>query len=368
MRVTLLGRDFPPRVGGIADHTDHLAHALAARDHTVSVVCSPPGDPRADVSVCAVVQGWRAHDVPAIAGAVAATDPERILWQYNPFSIGARGLAPSAAPRIARALAGIAPLTVLFHELWFPWGRAGARGVAWAIVQRAQARGVLRAATSWIVTTPSREAELQGLDLSKTHRIPVGTNVDPTDATRADARRELAIPAEAFVIAHLGSAGPGRDLVPMFDALATLRREGAEALLLLAGDTGPLHIPPGVAPYVRAPGPEPLARLSLALRAADVYLHADPDGASAGRRTTLVAALAHGLPILAYRGPDRAPELEGAIVEVARDARDVADALRRSATDPTMREELGARAVRIFDDHFSWRRIAEDVEGVLLGR
>lgn len=368
MRVTLLGRDFPPRVGGIADHTDHLAHALAARGHAVSVVCSPPGDARADVSVRAVVQGWRAHDVPAIARAVAATEPDRIIWQYNPFSIGARGLAPSAAPRIARALAGIAPLTVLFHELWFPWGRAGARGVAWAVVQRAQARGVLHAATSWIVTTPSREEALHARDASKTHRIPVGTNVDPVAAGKQEARRELGISADAFVVAHLGSAGPGRDLGPMFDALATLRREDTEALLMLAGDTGPLRIPPEVAPYVRAPGPEPLARLSLALRAADVYLHADPVGASAGRRTTLVAALAHGLPILAYRGPDRAPELDGAIVEVARDACDVADALRRFATDPPMREELGARAARIFEDHFSWRRIAEDVEGVLLGR
>lgn len=344
MRVTLVGRDFPPQLGGIADHTDRLAGALADRKHEITVVCGTPADTRDGFDV----RGVTDHE---LLSAVRDSAPEAIIWQYNPFSIGSRGLANGAGKR-ARALAAIAPLTVVFHEMWFPWGRAGLRGLIWAVAQRRQGKAVLRAARNAIVTTPEREIQ------SKTHRIPVGTNIDPIDESKAEAREALGIDPSAFVVVHLGGTGPGRDLGPVADATAQIG-----AVLYLAGDTGP-DVPTGA--HIVAPGRESADRLSRALRAADIYFHADPVGASAGRRTSLVAALAHGLPVVAYAGPQRAPELTGVISEVARDAREVADALTRLRGAPDERLRSGLRGRQIFDDLFSWRRIAEGIETVLI--
>ena len=356
MRITVLARRFPPTVGGIADHTDLLARELATRGHEVTVVCSPPADPREHVAVHAVIERWDAKGFDAIAHAVGGTRPDAILWQYNPFEIGRRGLAPSAG-RLARALAATAPLTVYFHELWFPWGRNGLKGLLWAVTQRLQARGVLKAARRWIVTTESRERALSD---PKATRIPVGTNVEPTG--------ERAAVGGDFVLAHLGSTGPGRDLRPAYDAIARLRAEGIDARLLLAGDTGPLDIPPAILDAVITTGTTAHARdLSPYLAAAHAYLHADPVGPSAGRRTSIVAALAHGLPVIAYRGPDHASELvDGTnIILVEPDGTALADAVRSLIADPARAREIGEAGRRTFEDHFSWRRIGDAVSLLL---
>lgn len=346
MRVTIVGRDFPPAPGGIADHTDRLANSLALLGHVVSVVCAAPADARSAFDIVTATD----EDLLML---VRATRPDALVWQYNPFSIGERGMATGAGAR-ARGLAEIAPLTVFFHEMWFPWGREGLRGAVWALAQRREGKRVLGACTHAIVTTPERVRSVG----AKGTRIPVGTNIDPVTDSKPSARAQLNIPLGAYVVAHLGGTGPGRDLGPVSDAVAAI-----DGMLYLAGDTGP-DVPAG--DHVRAPGREDPERLSIALRAADVYVHADPVGASAGRRTSLVAALAHALPVIAYAGPQRAPELAGAIVEVARDARAVQAALIRLRDDPGERLRSGLTNRHIFDEHFSWRRIAEDVEHVLL--
>lgn len=365
MRVTILGRHFPPAMSGIGDHTDLLASELARRGATVTVVCSPPAESRASFAVHPVVQRWDAAGYPGIARAVAATHPDAILWQYNPFAVGRHGIALGVA-RLAKTLAASAPLIVFCHELWFPWGREGARGLLWALAQRAQAAGVLRAARRAIVTTESRERALRRYG-PKIVRIPVGTNVEPRATEPAAARARLGIPADAFVVAHLGGLGPGRDPEPAFAALATLRARGLDAHLLLIGTTGPFRRPAAIEDGLHLTGPGTREELSAALSASDVYLHMDRAGPSAGRRTTLVAALAHGLPIVSYRGPDHASELiEGRSVVTVEPTPDaLARALGELAANPDIRRALGRAARETFDANFAWTRIGERLMDVL---
>lgn len=363
MRVTILAREFPPAIGGIGDHTDRMAFELTRRGADVTVVTSPGAAARDAFSVRDVVDRWDARGVETIVRAVRDSAPNVVVWQYNPFAIGRRGCAPFAG-RLARALSSCAPLVVYFHELWFPWGRRGARGLAWAVCQRAQARGVLRAASRWIVTTEARERDLARRDPAKTIRIPVGTNVAPLPDVE-DARARFVIPSGAFVVAHLGTAGSHRDFVPVFGALDRLAAHGVDARLVLAGNSGPADVPARLADRVVVTGPMSHEGLSAVLRASGVYLHADPAGASAGRRTALVAALAHGLPLVAYRGPDTAPQLGEALVAVERDADDLARALEHLASDPAERARRGAAARAVFDDYFSWERIGDALMGVM---
>ncbi len=363
MRVAILGRDFPPVLGGISDHTDLIAGELSKRALDVTVLCSPPADPRSDVEVRPVIRAW--DDYHAIASAVRDAQPQVILWQYNPFAVGRRGLAPGAGS-LARSLSRIAPIALYAHELWFPWGRSGAKGALWALSQRISTRAVLRSCARWIVTTEAREVELAGLDASRVVRIPVGTNVAPTGVRD---RARFGIPEDAFVLAHLGSAGPGRDLAPAFRAISALRARGVDARLFLVGNTGPFSTPASLSDAVVMTGTAPLGELSTALASSDAYLHADPVGPSAGRRTTLVAALAHGLPVIAYRGPDHASELvEGHnILMIDRSDAQLAGAIEGLRDDPARTLALGAAAYATYEAHFAWPVIADRVVEVLRG-
>jgi len=356
MRVTFLSRDFPPRIGGIGDHTDHLAGELARRGHEVTVLCAPPAEPRDAFTVRADVPRWDATGIARLLRAVDASRPDAILWQYNPFMLGRRGLAP-ASGRLARALARGAPLIVLAHELWFPWGREGLKGFLWAVAQRVQTASVLRAADAVVVTTDARARSVARLH-RRVRVVPIGANIEPGDAPATDARESLGIPPDAFVVTHFGSVGPGRNLAPAFEAVARLRARGVDARLVLAGNTGPFERPLALNGSMQTTGVLPREQLSSVLAASDVYLHPDPAGPAAGRRGSLTAALAHGLPIVAYRGPDIPPQLQDGrnVVLVEPVLRALADALGAIAADPGHARRLGEAARETYRSVFSWER------------
>lgn len=362
MRVTILGRDFPPAIGGIGDHTDLLAAELARLRQHVTVLCGAPAESRDTFDVRAVLTRWDRNGHAAIVDAVEQTTPDVIVWQYNPFAVGPRGVAGGAAT-LARELARCAPLIAFAHELWFPWGRDGLRGLVWASAQRIQTRGVLRACATTIVTTEARERDLARKGIGRVRRIPVGTNVIPSGAP---GRERFGIAGNAFVLGHLGSAGPGRDLAPAREAIAALREHGTDARLLLIGNTGPIEA--SADGSVISTGLLSRSDLSDALFSCDAYLHADPVGPSVGRRGSLVAALAHGLPLIAYRGPDAAPQLiDGrSVLFTERNASALTRTLETLAADPARRRALGDAARAVHDEEFAWdvlgKRIVEVLE------
>jgi len=362
MRVTIVGREFPPAISGIGDHTDLLAAELVRLGHDVTVVCRAPGEQRETFTVLPVRSDFDARGGAELARTVASTRPDAIIWQYNPFSFGRRGLALGAG-RFARALKAVAPLIVSAHELWFPWGRNRARGFLWAVSQRLQTRAVLRAAAHTVVTTDRRLGDLpRGLAASV---IPIGANIEP--GSSGSGREHLGIPDDAFVVAHFGSVGPGRDLGPVVDAVATLRERGIDARLLLAGNTGPFEHPASLNGSLIATGTGSRGEVSRVLASADVYVHPDRVGPAPGRRGSLAAALAHGLALVAYDGPDRDRRLESGrnCVLVGADAGDVTRALEALALDPGRRRLLGEALQQTYEQTFAWHRVGGAFDALL---
>lgn len=372
MRLAIISRDMPPAVGGIGDHTGLLAQELAARAHEVVVLCSPPADARADIDVRPVIPAFNAKTVGVIDAALADAHPDAILWQYNPFTIGRKGIGPSAR-RIARTMARHAPLVLVAHELWFPWGRQALRGVAWAVAQRLETAAVVRASRRVVVTTESRLATLDRWfpkrrdDVSL---IPISATIEPDPARGTNGMRtRFGLDESSFVLAHVGSAGPGRDFGPAFEALRRLRAEGVDARLLLIGRGGNTDIPPGIEGAVTSTGVLEREEVSLALHSADAYVFCEPSGPAAGRKTSLLAALAHGLPVVAYAGRDRDSGLRNGenvmLVEPRTDA--VTRALRELARDASLRVRLGRGARRLYDERFAWPVAGEAFDKLLEG-
>jgi glycosyltransferase involved in cell wall biosynthesis len=110
----------------------------------------------------------------------------------------------------------------------------------------------------------------------------------------------------------------------------------------------------------------PEGELGARLGRADAALFVRGGGISS-RRGTALAALAAGLPIVGYAGPETAPPLSEAGVILGRpgDAESAAAALAQLARDPGLAHSLRESSVSAYSEHFAWPVVAEHLERAL---
>jgi len=311
--------------------------------------------------------GTAARYVPdGLAGLGAATpEPPWILLQYNPFRYGRAGIAPGLvreASRLRRRCR--APLAVMVHEAWVEM--SDPRSTLVGACQRAQLRALLALADGVMTSTQALAGELG----ARAVHVPVATNVTPLATTPALARARLGI-ADRLVLSLFGRANPSRALDHARRAIAAVaRRHGAGRVVVLNLGAGApaLDVPAGV--EVRSPGHLDDAELSRWLWASDLVLLPFTDGAST-RRTTLMAALAHGRPVVALRGRSTDSVLtahaDALVLTPAGDPEGFVRATVEMAGDAERRVAVGAAGRRLYEARFDWPVLARKVAGVLAG-
>lgn len=213
-------------------------------------------------------------------------------------------------------------------------------------------------------TSEAELAELQELCGDRAPLMLVRNGVPvpspPSREERAQARKELEIPEDAVVALMMNRLEPRKR--PLSAARATLlaEKEGANLVLLVAGD-GPLRRDlSGLAgPSIRLLGfrrdPENL------LAAADLFvLVSEWEGLS----LSLLEAMAAGVPALVSDGPGN-PEVvdagSGRVVPLG-DEEALAQALVEFAASPQHRAEAGAAARRRVAEHFTLEQMVAGVE------
>lgn len=232
------------------------------------------------------------------------------ILHYCPFSQGIRGIPflTPLLPLIARAK-GIR-MTVILHELCFPWRRAGVRGAIWAASQRIALLPLVTASQALVVTTQGRAEWLARKfpgSRQKVQVVPVWTNIP---AGGSESKR---ITRTGFVFGSLGWDNRGSAVETILDALKALAEEGRDVRMLLIGGPGTDSVAGQrwrkAAAYRNVEGKIQFTSPALSatavseyLRGLDAYLHIDSAGPTP-RRTSLAAALAHGKPIVAFSGP-----------------------------------------------------------------
>jgi glycosyltransferase involved in cell wall biosynthesis len=103
--------------------------------------------------------------------------------------------------------------------------------------------------------------------------------------------------------------------------------------------------------------------VSERLRQADVQLFVR--GCASSRRGSLVAGIAHGLPIVAFRGAETSWPITEAGIELVPDGDlpAAARAIVRIAEDPEWAARSRAREREVYDRYLSWERIAGRLMG-----
>ena len=174
-----------------------------------------------------------------------------------------------------------------------------------------------------------------------------------TAAARARARRELGLPADAFVAGSFGFVTPQKRLEPVLAAFARLRRERPGALLLVAGEISPHYdfdaaLAAGGRDGVVVTGRLSLERLHAAMSAVDVALNLrHPTGGETS--AALLRLLALGQPAIVTRAGSFAELPDGAVAKVAVDEQEcdlLAALLLELAADPELGARMGAAARR----------------------
>ena len=356
MRVLIVCPSYPPQdvTCGVGDYTRCLAEELVRLGEQVTVVASAAwrGPERGGVGVLPIL------DAPAPWWRVIPTDVVNL--QYAPDLYRERG-------RALRATLST-PTVVTFHTLLDATLRS--RGVAlWLLTS---ARHVV-AANEEVTTMVRRRLPWIARRLTE---VPIGSNIaiaSPGDP--AEIRASIGAPPRAPLLVHFGLVYPGKGLETLLEALAIVRVTHAETHLVVAGDTREadrayrsdleaLAVKLGVARAVTWTGRRDDEDVSRILALADIFV-APFDGGASIRRGSLLAAFAHGLPVVSTSPAVVSAYLrdgDNVALVAPRDPTALAARIGVLLDSPAQRARL-ADGARKLATRLAWPAIAEEMRG-----
>ncbi len=315
MNWHLITCEYPPRVGGVADHTRIVAEGLAAEGDRVHVWCpAAEGEspmPSEGVTVRREMGEFRPSDLRHAGRALKEfVAPRRLLVQWVPHGYGYRSMNVWFCLWLwARTFLRGDEVTLVVHEPFLAFGEGSRRQDVVALVHRLMTTILLSSAHRVWTTIPKWEECLRPYALGR--RVPFGwlpvpsTTPVTASAEEAAATRALYTRAGEALVGHFGTYGGHitatlRDLLPrLLSAHACsvlLMGRGSEAMLEEL-----LHKHPQLAGRLSAAGVLSPVKLSRHLAACDLLVQPYPDGVST-RRTSVMAGLAHGLPVVTTKG------------------------------------------------------------------
>jgi len=338
--------------------------------HVFTSPCAPIAPADAGVSVRRLPGHFGPGDLAVLERHLAQLPrPLRLLVQYVPHAFGWKGMNVPLCLWLAWRRRN--PLWVMFHEVAFPVSR----GQPWRQnllggVNRVMAGLLARAAQRVFVSIPAWEPLLRRLAprLPPCTWLPVPSNIEAQPAPEAVARqrRLLAPAAGADLLGHFGTYG--EHITPLLQAvlpplLASSRRRKV-ILLGRGGDRFAQALAlahPTLALQLVAPGTLAAEEIPPHLAACDILLQPYPDGVSS-RRTSLMAGLALGLPIVTTDGALTEPlwRDSGAVaLAPAGDAGAFVEQVERMLAQPEQAGILAERARDLYQKTFSLERTIE---------
>jgi len=347
--VWLLGRSDEP-VDAVRDYCRLLAEAVA-----------PQGIEAVPVEVSWNAHGWRA----ALQGASAAISGLRPTWvvlQYTPMAWSRRGF-PLGALRAALTIRrGGYRLAVMFHD-WTSyegprsidrfrrWFQLGVMRLLFSLAQRA-IFPVPPDCVCWIPQGTPRAAF-----------IPVGANLPDALCSSPVGESNEAVPTVAVFCLASGPAG-AREVAALIDVvrsaasgrrlrLSVFGRGAAEAQSTLQAAFAQSKVELDICPAL-LPAEEIVRRLQQAHAALFVRGQLEP------QRSSALAAIACGTPLVAFGDPRRAFPTSTAGVLLARpgDAQGLAERLAEVLDNPGLRHQMREASRRAYEHYFCWKSIA----------
>lgn len=364
----ILTGEYPPSIGGVADHACIVAKGLVdtgAEVHVWAPQCGvDESDDRGGVHVHRLADHFGARALKELSRCTAAED--RILVEYVPHAFGFKSANVLFCLWLysRRRLS----ITVLFHEVAYALTlHHRMRYNALGIVHRVMAGIVGRSAEHILVTIPAWKEMLRPvLGRKRCVSIEVVPTMNLTPVVRdveGVARLHQLYASNKLLIGTFGTYGGS--LAPMLEqVLPRLLRMHPKTTALLLGANGDRFAEglyrghPELRGRVFGPGVLKQGQLSLHLSACDLLLQPYPDGAT-GRRSSLMAGLAHGRPVVTTIGPLSEPlwaESGAVCAAPSADIEEFIGLAARVIEDADLREQLSCNGARLYAERFGLSR------------
>lgn len=313
----LITGEYPPQFGGVSDYTRSVAVGLAAAGASVHIWCPATTEPdetpaASGVTVHRSAGRWCRPDLARLDRELdQLPGPRRLIVQWVPQAYGHRSLNVGFCAWVRRRAGRGDTVDLMVHEAFLAFGEGGWKQDLAAVVHRLMVSLLLSRARRVWVSIPAWGEALGPYCFWRRplnfEWLPVPSGV-PTidDANSVEATRRGIADEAPLVVGHFSTyeSQVRRSLAALVPAL--LEREPAVTLLLLGRGSDAFRLSlsaahPALAHRIKATGVLDARLLSLSLQACDMVVQPYPDGASS-RRTTLMTALAHGVPVVTTEG------------------------------------------------------------------
>jgi glycosyltransferase involved in cell wall biosynthesis len=360
--VHIITPEFPPRLGGVADYTAHLARGLAASGQAVRVWClgqSEADRHLVDYGIEALGDGYPLLGLLRFERRLNQfSGPRRIFLQWVPHGYGWRSMNVPFCLWIGwRALRHKDSIEITVHEACLPFGFGSWKTDVAAVVHRVMAAILLAAAHRVWVTIPEWERVLRPFALGRDipfDILPVPSNIPVIDDPHAIqmVRNRYVQRPHGVLIGHFSRHSKHvKDLLrPVIPALLAGNQE---RIFVLIGEGGEefrqelLQRHPEYSERLLASGSCDPVQVSLHISACDVLCQPYADGIC-GRHGAGIAVLSHGKPMATTRGnaTETFWEEDAAIERVELgDPADFVSAVEKLLSDPSLRRVLGQKAL-----------------------
>lgn len=365
-KICIISRNFPPAICGVGDYSYRLAENLKNKNNEIHIITSDEPESR-DFPVTSIGNSWTPVKLLKTVGELK---PDFIILQYVCQMYGRAGIIPGllAFILLVKLLFPHTKLLVTFHELWIP---LNPKELILGIIQRLQTGIIILAADAGIVTTISREKAMRKLfSFKKIYKIPVGSNIPAAPIPRTLSA------GDGLTLSTFGRIHPERDLISLIKAVGIIYQKYDNVKLKIIGKIDECEqyfaaleeikkqkLEKNISWTSTCSNDEILAHL----RNSHIYISPELDGAS-GRRTTMMAALSIGLPIIAYDGYDTEKILkngENIILIPPKNPEILAENIIKLANNENLRIKLGINAGKTFENFFSWEKITKQYEKIL---
>lgn len=378
MRILFVTGEFPPMQGGVGDYTWSLGATLAKHGIEVHVLTSRAAGPSHLVpagvdNVYPEVAAWRwglARQVRQIAHEV---QPDVLHIQYQSAAFDLHP-AINLLPRALRRDPWPRVVAVTYHDLRTPYIFPKAGPLRW------QANLALARHSDAVIVTNAEDLDRlrdEPAAAGKLHEAPIGANIQPDPPAgfqRAAQRARWGVGPDDLLLCYFGFLNESKGGEELMLALARLVTDGVPAHLLMIGGQVGASDPTnqaylrrvqalleeyGLADRVRWTGFTAATEVSANFFASDIAVLPYRDGASF-RRGSLMAAIAHSMPVISTEPAVNIPELrdgENIWLVAVRSPDSLAQAVAHLWRRPALRQTLsqGARALA---SRFTWDAIA----------
>ena len=376
----ILTGEYPPQPGGVSDYTRLVARGLADAGDEVHIWAPRFGgadEPEPGITVHRLPGHFGPGSLWKLDAALRRSPRDaRVLVQYVPQAFGWDTMnVPFCA-----WLAGIGrrhALDIMFHEVAVDWESGfpsprRLRRQLHAAATGSMARLAVRSAERIFTSIPGWEAVLRSLGVSRASQwLPIPS----TMPTKVDARRVAALSGQlreglglTKVVGHFGTFG-GHIAEGLRAVIPSVLQNGRALKFLLIGrgsipfaDALKTEYPQAAGRVVAAGSLEPAA-VAEHLAACDLVVQPYVDGVSS-RRTSVMAGLALGLPILTTAGPLTEPvwAASGA-VQLASSYDDLAGRIGVLLDDDASLSRLRIAAAALYRERFDLARTLAVLRG-----